>query len=934
MGESNWVYTVMHYDKSNAFASQDVTGDVVDIKFDDVVNELHAGLIILDADRGHYMRDQRAGESGYPTKIEKQDRIRIISADGSGVTTNYNEVFDVIKKIPIKSEGGGTYLRLMLKHVGRWLEDGIPFIGRGTFENPSQMWQNVGDYYNANKGSDQPTLSGHLTTDATNKLPQGIIEHFDFGNNEEKPFERLRQIADQMGASGANGGVLDFFDFKVKSAVGDVTSFTLDVFSSGSPSDGSEVTIDTSLDATVNAGETDGGEEELRGNVVFIWGSNDGGTLLTGYARFKGRQILFPDPENALFAEHVAGTYEADSIVKLAGTVYQNSSKTSNVPPAAPWVVLTTAAYYGNVIQYSEFTDDKVALWENSGGDPEDQFDGNYGQTMPDINIILNDDTTFGTWVDVASTTDAFNVFWKYGAASGGVYEGLRVLVNGTGTAGFSGNDSEGRAFTNSIAEFVDGEWRVKYPAEDDMFCIVFDEGRFYKFDLGTTTWVNVTTLDNASHSLHPYTSLANGESIHKDENDTEYTTTNASSSIVATYEWEPLASWAQSFFNDRVNSNYYEAGAWLVLRFPFPKSTYNSITEDVGQIYGGGGRDWVTATAYVVGDVVNESQTYYFCHIAHTSGTFATDLTAGKWKQITGKQPSHIDAQNMTFTHNGARGFNFGISSNDYGPISAIDFFMKILYTDRPVVGDPTVLPKGNFKMRCWMIDQSDHVVYQDYVISHNDNWQSVSLPLSGFQIYRGRRPRFDISVFPLADLVPPRGLSAQEQFEWRHIAMIGWQTQESYDDFGRYQGGRGDFGIFNIFSTSNRRMKMFIDGLRFKKPLLVNTGLVTDSPKVLMPFPEEKGVIVYDQLEAIAHAENEKAQFEKVEYEIETSIRHDVNAGDFLFLLDAEIVDKQDDSTDNKIKVVCKSAEYYIKGDGESGGATRLLKVGRRFV
>lgn len=40
----------------------------------------------------------------------------------------------------------------------------------------------------------------------------------------------------------------------------------------------------------------------------------------------------------------------------------------------------------------------------------------------------------------------------------------------------------------------------------------------------------------------------------------------------------------------------------------------------------------WVTATAYVVGDVVEESGTAYVCAVAHTSGTFSTDHTAGKW--------------------------------------------------------------------------------------------------------------------------------------------------------------------------------------------------------------------------------------------------------------------------------------------------------------
>lgn len=40
----------------------------------------------------------------------------------------------------------------------------------------------------------------------------------------------------------------------------------------------------------------------------------------------------------------------------------------------------------------------------------------------------------------------------------------------------------------------------------------------------------------------------------------------------------------------------------------------------------------WVTATAYAVGDVVTNGGSTYVCPIAHTSGTFSTDNTAGKW--------------------------------------------------------------------------------------------------------------------------------------------------------------------------------------------------------------------------------------------------------------------------------------------------------------
>jgi hypothetical protein len=40
----------------------------------------------------------------------------------------------------------------------------------------------------------------------------------------------------------------------------------------------------------------------------------------------------------------------------------------------------------------------------------------------------------------------------------------------------------------------------------------------------------------------------------------------------------------------------------------------------------------WVTAHAYAVGNYVMQSGTMYYCVTAHTSGTFATDLAAGRW--------------------------------------------------------------------------------------------------------------------------------------------------------------------------------------------------------------------------------------------------------------------------------------------------------------
>jgi hypothetical protein len=43
----------------------------------------------------------------------------------------------------------------------------------------------------------------------------------------------------------------------------------------------------------------------------------------------------------------------------------------------------------------------------------------------------------------------------------------------------------------------------------------------------------------------------------------------------------------------------------------------------------------WVTDTAYVVGDLRVSGRDVYECLIAHTSGTFATDLAAARWVRV-----------------------------------------------------------------------------------------------------------------------------------------------------------------------------------------------------------------------------------------------------------------------------------------------------------
>ncbi|MCS6281477.1 MAG: hypothetical protein HUM72_12665 [Dolichospermum sp.] len=82
-------------------------------------------------------------------------------------------------------------------------------------------------------------------------------------------------------------------------------------------------------------------------------------------------------------------------------------------------------------------------------------------------------------------------------------------------------------------------------------------------------------------------------------------------------------------FNSTTLRLNVYDGSAW----------------KDTG---GAGGVSlWLTATPYVVNDVVIQSDKIYRCLIAHTSGTFATDLAALRWVEVSSSPSIPISLAN-----------------------------------------------------------------------------------------------------------------------------------------------------------------------------------------------------------------------------------------------------------------------------------------------
>ena len=977
---ADWNFVVTHYyDVSGSTGTQVITDDVISIpKFTDTGSgEVNEATIMLDADGGNYISDDASGKR----IIQQHDIIKLNVTDSLPAQgtqqASYTKYFNVVKKIPIKSKSEGVRLQLELLGVENWLQR-TNYIKPHYFENPAEVFEDICNLYNANKGTGMPTLTGFLSTDSTNELPQQVNNIYDFGNNEDNCFDRISDVIDKVGASGANGGVLDFFDFKAEHS-NNGNTITTKVFSSGNDKDNSGnpggqtiITIDNSTN--VNVGESDGGINSEEGNLINSWGAVDSGSLPVEFSIFKGRQQWW----NLFFPQWITGqTYTAGSKVSYVdgGTRYnyrvktgQTSTGTTVPTTTSKWEVLTSGLYYGNAYKYSPWTAQRSVEWMNGLADPTASYGLNVTSATPrspmcfDHNIVCRDRSFSRTFVDqIATSPGAINEKLLYDDNRDGtgtaLYRGLRVLCSGDPAAsggtyfGYSSasasaaKDDNGRLIANSILEYTGTKWLVKYRPYEDQFAsnstpikfqvVVLFEGRTYEFysNGSSQTWQNYADADNGNDCLHPlvndsshspaytiyntpgvladYTTAASPVDVN---NKYGWDTTNTNSAIEVRYNWSPIDIWdidgkiLSGALTNRNTQDYYQCGAWLSMRFPFPTTTANGSGTAAGQLVG----DWY-------------------------GGGTNTDNP---------HEPATFDTQNMHLTHDGERGFNNGLSSEDFGQVSSLSFMTKLYFLRKRVIDggweDVDGDDGSNFKMRCVLIDTDDNVVTQDFVIPFNNTWTSISLPIGGFQIYRGREPRYNSAI--QHDLFPPKGLDVQDIFIWRNVKMMSIFTLDSYDEYGRYHpGGCKQFGTESVLDVtagiyklgySEKEIKLAVDALHFTKPLLVNTGNVTG--RVIDPdFIQRPDIGNYEQLKSDAEAEKQMKSFQHVEFDTTTTGRFDIGFGDYFNLQDEDIIPSNLQDSTNTIKLVAKRIEYSItKPLNGKGGFLRRIRGVRRFV
>ena len=887
---NNWSVAITHYNITTT-TTTDLTGNFVSLPHatDVGTTEVNNATLVLSAPFGKFIT--------VAPLLNQFDRIRILITDDDTGST-YNKVFDIIKIIPSWTKSQGIRVTLTLLGIEHWLQK-INHVKPFFYEGAYEVVKDVGNLYNASRGTLQPSLTGHDDT-TKNKLPSSNYQknNYDFAVSEAPCFERTGDVVDKLGASADDGGILDFYETKVNSHASSYTTMELEVFSGGSPTTGSEITLNDTT--SVNVGESESGIDSVTGSVINAWGAVDQGSLPTSISQYNSKSRRRDFIPQWISTEN----YKTGSVVLYLNSLYTASSNNFDSVPSSfiGWTALSEQNYYDGIV-YSPWTlgvggQSGNKYWRDSGLNPSNNLVGNQlGNGFFDSNVLVHDEVQnfFRIKVDIILTTTnpkpsditSSATLRKYLYNDDTFFRGFTVLLKNTTTStlwsssGVSLVDKNNKAYSQAVLKYTGSEWVVKYqPVTDDTVVVVRDEGLMYVYN--GATWAEpsspkVTEFD----CLHQYNSIDNTAGIpivHYSPNDL--------SGVTVKYDFPSPA---------LIDGTHYKVGAWLNMSFPFPTAKINHSTP-VGTLYGG--------------------------------ATTGRDAVA---------EPATLDAQNMHLTHDGYRGFNNGDSSEDFGQISSLDFWMKIHFQADTGAGYKTVT-EANYKMRCTMIDTSDNVVVQDFVIQFNNHYEQFKLPITGFTSYRATKPAKSLKTL----VSPPKEIKIMNTFEFKNIKDIIFQTQESYDEFGRYIGNLSGRYINYFLSVNhttntvpliNRRIELSIDAFHFTKPLLVNTGADT-SRCYEGEFIERPEIMDYFQLKSDAKAELEKRKWRHVEFDITTTGKTDIDFGDFFFYENETLIPAEfKESGTDKIKLVAKHIEYSITKpvDGKGGFLRRILGVKR---
>jgi len=476
------------------------------------------------------------------------------------------------------------------------------------------------------------------------------------------------------------------------------------------------------------------------------------------------------------------------------------------------------------------------------------------------------------------------------------VFEGIRILVDtslGTPADAFAednfgtgaGFDPNSRPYADNQCVFTNEKWFVIKEHEDfDQTLSRFDglwefnasfdvASRFPASDLananrrlrGPSTgtpdgWKNLDGQFLANDCLHSPSSITNIDGlINPVAKGGGFYTDNSAVRIIYEYgRKDEMDFWAKALdniagiitassgflgkfaisatvatFNLFTTPYYANVGWWITLSAPFPVSTFNGITEEVGELYGG--------------------------------KTFG-QLDAH----------SYFDKFNERVALSGLAGWNEE-DSEELMEITGVTFLYKL-----DILANGTRIPfTGQIPTSYWVMDSNGTLWKNTKPYRFLGDMQRMTFNFGDFTpVYRARSP-FGISNIVTNIIVPE--LEIRERILPARIVMQGFQLEMAYDEHGRYFPNFIENiikpTIFAMFSSTNITTKVeFVGDFDYFQWVKTPIAIAKDESFNRIIFPEIKDYPNISNIEQLTRAALADIDVSTFQYEQYTLTQNDV--------------------------------------------------------
>ena len=896
--------------------STDISAWVLGVpRFTDTgLDQVNSAVLVLDSPEGEFL--VRTGGDAPPI-IRHNDHFRIRCRAENGTAYDREFEFAPVDGALAVEESAERGRIINLRVLGiEYHTQKIMYVGTHRWTGGRQVVRDIVDRYNESIGAEQP----QMVIGDIGDVPSWTRNTYPYDTTPMSVHDRLRDVALSFGAPVDGGGILDFFTVGFETGGSTHNRILLNMRSLGYHYTrvGADDIYQVSqiLVAENDEDRKKTGFSPARANRIVGHFDTTSGTLPTNASRFAGlvdRYNLLPvwqsDVEYPVGAEvRAPGTSPAER-----GPVYRARREGSGNPVSNGtfWETVSFAGFVGG-IQYTPWTDDKHALWRNSGVAPN--LTSYFGNSVPDFNIVIKDSTYWQVPVDVAASRSS--EIPDYLLYPGRVpYRGLTVLVVG-------GRD-DFEKFRNRIImyEGKDIGWRVKYEGfEGGSRALEEATGIVWEWDQADHRLAWFPTADSDAYAcLHPVDIMTNVDGIIRNLGNNNRRTAVAGSWTLApiTSRYKDgrilaelgtlatgLAGRVIAFLVSNIrngetgatgvaelNPAWHKYGQSLRIKFPFPCNDSGGISEDVGQLYGGTGSN---------------------------------------------PEPATVDITNMTHTSSGRRGFN-NDESEDLGRLGSVSFAIAI-NRYRMVDGRRVRIAAPNTRIRSSIRDMRDNLVVSDFVVPFDGKYEPITLGFAGYRPYLARAPKTRVDY-----IIPPREIEQANEFRWHEIRDFTWTIMTPYDDHGRFDPlGEGletladdsvnyfrDFGQAFVAHFTGSVVEMAIDNFHFNKQLIaVSPPDRSWNQERVIRVPD---IFSYQSARNYVLSEQERTRFPKADFDL--SVRGDfrLRYGEEFLYENNRVIPRQrgDFGFHNSYLLAAQHIEHSWL---DSGLRTSIL-AGRRF-